>query len=130
MDSRYVVQQHRDNSADIAISYIPIGDNRAFVSGLIKIDDKGQVLHFYEKPKGNKTCDVCKQGRRFRSTSVIAKSSECFHCQYSSLSKIAAASNAIEKLYECAQERYEQELHLENIFSIGVDSLLNIGDGQ
>ena len=104
MDSRYVVQQHRDSSADIAISYIPIGDNHAFVSGLIKIDDKGQVLHFYEKPKGNKTCDVCKQGRRFRSTSVIAKSLECFHYQYSSLSKIALADNKIEKLYKCAQD--------------------------
>ena len=104
MDSMDVVQKHRDSGADITISYIPIGDNRAFVSGLIKIDDKGQVLHFCEKPKGNKTGDVCKQGRRFRSTSVIAKSSECFHCQYSSLSKIAAASNAIEKLYECAQD--------------------------
>ena len=77
-----VVQKHRDSGANITISCMPIGDNCAFVSGLIKIDDKGQVLHFYEKPKGNKTCDVYKQSRRFRSTSVIAKSSECFHCEY------------------------------------------------
>ena len=49
-----VVQKHRDSGVDISIPYIPIGDNCAFVSGLIKIDDKGQVLHFCEKPKGNK----------------------------------------------------------------------------
>ena len=99
-----VVQKHRDSSVDITISCIPIGDYHAFVSSLINIDDKGQVLHFYEKPKGNKTCNVCKQGRRFRSTSFIAKSSECFHCQYSSLSKIAVADNKIEKLYKCAKD--------------------------
>ena len=54
MDSMDVVQKHRDSGADITISCIPIGDYCAFVSGLIKIDDKGQVLHFCEKPKGNK----------------------------------------------------------------------------
>ena len=58
MDSMDVGQKHRDSSADITISCITIGDNRAFVSGLIKIDDKGQVLHFCEKPKGNNTYDV------------------------------------------------------------------------
>ena len=53
-----VVKKHRDSDADVTISCIPIGDYRAFVSGLIKIDDKGQVLHFCEKPKGSNTYDV------------------------------------------------------------------------
>ena len=53
-----VVQKYRDSGDDIIISCIPIGDYCAFVSGLIKIDDKGKVLHFCEKPKGSNTYDV------------------------------------------------------------------------
>ena len=67
-----VVQKHRDNAADITISCIPIGDYRAFVSGLIKIDDKGQVLHFCEKPKGSNTYDVTRG--RAAPTASIARS--------------------------------------------------------
>ena len=67
-----VVQKHRDSDANITISCIPIGDYRAFVSGLIKIDDKGQVLHFCEKPKGRNNYDVT--GGRAAPTTYITRS--------------------------------------------------------
>ena len=53
-----VVHKNRDSGADITISCIPIGDYHAFVSSLINIDDKGQVFHFCEKPKGSNNYDV------------------------------------------------------------------------
>ena len=67
-----VVQKHRDNAADITISCIPIGDYHAFVSSFINIDDKGQVFHFCEKPKGSNTYDVTRG--RATPTASIARS--------------------------------------------------------
>lgn len=52
MDYMDFVQKHRDSGADVTISCIPIDDSRASDFGLMKIDDKGQVLYFSEKPKG------------------------------------------------------------------------------
>ncbi|KAK4743197.1 hypothetical protein SAY87_001198 [Trapa incisa] len=52
MDYMDFVQNHRHSGADITISSLPIDDSRASDFGLMKIDNKGRILSFSEKPKG------------------------------------------------------------------------------
>ncbi|XP_057820265.1 glucose-1-phosphate adenylyltransferase large subunit 1 [Cryptomeria japonica] len=52
MDYMEFIQRHIDTSADITISCVPMDDSRASDYGLMKIDDRGRVLSFSEKPKG------------------------------------------------------------------------------
>ncbi|XP_074581460.1 glucose-1-phosphate adenylyltransferase large subunit 3, chloroplastic/amyloplastic-like [Curcuma longa] len=52
MDYMDFVQSHRQSGADITISCIPMDDSRASDFGLMKIDGKGRVISFSEKPKG------------------------------------------------------------------------------
>ncbi|BBG93311.1 ADP glucose pyrophosphorylase large subunit 1, partial [Prunus dulcis] len=53
MDYLDFVQNHRQSGADITISCLPMDDSRASDFGLMKIDKKGRVLYFSEKPKGD-----------------------------------------------------------------------------
>ncbi|KAH7293799.1 hypothetical protein KP509_28G042900 [Ceratopteris richardii] len=53
MDYMDFVQKHKDSDADITISCVPIDESRASDYGLMKIDSKGRVLYFAEKPKGD-----------------------------------------------------------------------------
>ncbi|KAI3701836.1 hypothetical protein L6452_27213 [Arctium lappa] len=53
MDYMDFLQSHRQSGADITISCVPMDDSRASDFGLMKIDGKGKVLSFSEKPKGN-----------------------------------------------------------------------------
>lgn len=52
MDYREFVQRHRDTNADITLSVVPMDEKRASDFGLMKIDKKGRVIDFSEKPKG------------------------------------------------------------------------------
>lgn len=52
MDYMDFVQNHRQSGADITISTLPMDDSRASDFGLMKIDNKGRVMSFREKPKG------------------------------------------------------------------------------
>ena len=52
MDYSKFVQRHRDTNADITLSVVPIDEKRASSFGLMKIDNQGRVVDFYEKPKG------------------------------------------------------------------------------
>ncbi|KAL9255940.1 Glucose-1-phosphate adenylyltransferase large subunit 1, chloroplastic-like protein [Drosera capensis] len=47
----YMDFSHRKSGADITISCLPMDDSRASDFGLMKIDSKGRVLFFSEKPK-------------------------------------------------------------------------------
>lgn len=47
------VQKHIDTNADITVSCIPMDDSRASDYGLLKIDGKGRIIQFAEKPKGS-----------------------------------------------------------------------------
>ncbi|KAI7741332.1 hypothetical protein M8C21_005083, partial [Ambrosia artemisiifolia] len=53
MDYMDFLQSHRQSGADITISSLPMDDSRASDFGLMKIDGKGRVVSFSEKPKGN-----------------------------------------------------------------------------
>jgi glucose-1-phosphate adenylyltransferase len=53
MDYSDFVQRHRDTGADITISVLPMDEKRASDFGLMKIDDKGRIVEFSEKPKGD-----------------------------------------------------------------------------
>ncbi|KAK7245832.1 hypothetical protein RIF29_40684 [Crotalaria pallida] len=52
MDYMDFVQNHRESKADITLSCLPMDDSRASDFGLMKIDNKGRILSFSEKPKG------------------------------------------------------------------------------
>lgn len=52
MDYREFVQRHRETNADITLSVVPMDEKRASDFGLMKIDKKGRVIDFSEKPKG------------------------------------------------------------------------------
>jgi glucose-1-phosphate adenylyltransferase len=47
------IQRHRETKADITLSVVSIDENRASDFGLMKIDKKGRVKSFSEKPKGD-----------------------------------------------------------------------------
>uniref|UniRef100_A0A5B7B003 Glucose-1-phosphate adenylyltransferase n=1 Tax=Davidia involucrata TaxID=16924 RepID=A0A5B7B003_DAVIN len=53
MDYMDFVHNHRQSGADITISCLPMDDSRASDFGLMNIDNKGRILSFSEKPKGN-----------------------------------------------------------------------------
>jgi glucose-1-phosphate adenylyltransferase len=46
------IERHRQTKADITLSVIPVHESRASDFGLMKIDKKGRVTSFSEKPKG------------------------------------------------------------------------------
>ncbi|KAK6159489.1 hypothetical protein DH2020_006803 [Rehmannia glutinosa] len=52
MDYMDFVQNHIDRNADITLSCAPVGDSRASAFGLVKIDSRGRITQFSEKPKG------------------------------------------------------------------------------
>ena len=47
------IQRHRETKADITISVVPMDESRASDFGLMKIDKKGRVTAFSEKPRGD-----------------------------------------------------------------------------
>ncbi|KMT00416.1 hypothetical protein BVRB_9g217200 [Beta vulgaris subsp. vulgaris] len=52
MDYMDLVQNHIDRNSDITVSCVPVGESRASDYGLMKIDSRGRVIQFWEKPKG------------------------------------------------------------------------------
>ncbi|CAK9326457.1 unnamed protein product [Citrullus colocynthis] len=52
MDYMDFVQNHIDRNADISISCAAVGDSRASDYGLVKIDSRGRIIQFSEKPMG------------------------------------------------------------------------------
>lgn len=52
MDYMAMVQNHIDRNADITVSCTPTGDSRASDYGIVKIDSRGKIIQFAEKPKG------------------------------------------------------------------------------
>ncbi|KAF8388047.1 hypothetical protein HHK36_026713 [Tetracentron sinense] len=53
MDYMDFIQNHRQSGSDITIACLPMDDSHASDFGLMKIDNKGRVLSFSEKPKGD-----------------------------------------------------------------------------
>ncbi|XP_076901814.1 glucose-1-phosphate adenylyltransferase large subunit 1-like isoform X2 [Bidens hawaiensis] len=53
MDYLNLLQNHIDRDADITVSCVPVGESRAPDFGLLKFDNKGRVVQFAEKPKGD-----------------------------------------------------------------------------
>jgi glucose-1-phosphate adenylyltransferase len=52
MDYSQFIERHRETNADITLSVIPIDEKRASAFGLMKIDERGRVIDFDEKPTG------------------------------------------------------------------------------
>lgn len=47
------IHRHRDTRAAVTLAAIPVEESRASDFGLMKIDRRGRVLYFSEKPKGD-----------------------------------------------------------------------------
>ena len=53
MDYADYVRKHRESGADVTLSVVPIGYKTASSFGLMKVNDKNQIVEFSEKPKGD-----------------------------------------------------------------------------
>lgn len=53
MDYADFIHRHRETNADVTLSVVPIDEKRASSFGLMKIDDRGRVVDFCEKPTGD-----------------------------------------------------------------------------
>ncbi len=53
MDYSEFIKRHRETGADITLSVVPIDEKRASSFGLMKIDERGRIIDFSEKPKGD-----------------------------------------------------------------------------
>ena len=53
MDYRDFLSRHFDTRADVTISVVPCRPSEAEGFGLLKTDDKGSIIEFKEKPKGD-----------------------------------------------------------------------------
>ncbi len=52
MDYGKFIQRHRETNADITLSVVPTDEKKASALGLMKIDDRGRIIDFSEKPTG------------------------------------------------------------------------------
>lgn len=52
MDYEKFVNHHRKTGADITLSVLPVDQKKATAFGLLKTDEKGKIIKFLEKPKG------------------------------------------------------------------------------
>ena len=57
MDVKKFVAKHIINKADITVATIPVNRKETAGFGVLKIDEKGKITDFYEKPKDKKTQD-------------------------------------------------------------------------
>jgi glucose-1-phosphate adenylyltransferase len=53
MDYADFIHRHRETKADITLSVVPIDEKRASSFGVMKINERGRVVDFCEKPKGD-----------------------------------------------------------------------------
>jgi glucose-1-phosphate adenylyltransferase len=53
MDYSAFVKHHRETGADITLSVVPIAEDTASEFGLMKVNDRGEIIDFSEKPKGD-----------------------------------------------------------------------------
>ncbi|KAE9593740.1 putative glucose-1-phosphate adenylyltransferase [Lupinus albus] len=52
MDYMDLVQKHIDSCADISVSCLPVNGSHASDFGLVKVDERGRIRQFLEKPNG------------------------------------------------------------------------------
>ncbi len=53
MDYRAFIGHHQKSNADVTLSVAPVTESRASGLGLMKINEKGRIIDFKEKPKGD-----------------------------------------------------------------------------
>ncbi|GBG61446.1 hypothetical protein CBR_g21791 [Chara braunii] len=53
MDYQKFIEHHRVTNADITVAALPMDEKRATAFGLMKIDSRGRIVEFAEKPKGD-----------------------------------------------------------------------------
>ncbi|HEU4869507.1 MAG TPA: glucose-1-phosphate adenylyltransferase [Pyrinomonadaceae bacterium] len=53
MDYRHFLERHHETGADVTVSVIPCEPRAASEFGLLKTDEKGRIVEFKEKPKGD-----------------------------------------------------------------------------
>jgi glucose-1-phosphate adenylyltransferase len=51
MDFRQLIKTHRETAADVTIAVLPVARAAAAEFGILRLDDSGRVVDFFEKPK-------------------------------------------------------------------------------
>lgn len=61
MDYRKLIEQHKATQATVTVGVVPVRRDQASGFGVLKVDDKGRITEFCEKPKDQATLDhmVC-----------------------------------------------------------------------
>ena len=57
MNYEHLIQEHINNGAEVTISTIPVERKEAPNLGILKIDEQGRIIDFFEKPKDEKVVD-------------------------------------------------------------------------
>jgi len=60
MDFQKMIEVHREAKADVTIAAMPVTREAAKALGIMRVDDRGQVTGFLEKPRTNEEMDVVK----------------------------------------------------------------------
>ena len=65
MDFQKMIETHEKNGADVTIASVPVTRDRASSLGIMRIDEKGKVLGFLEKPKTDEELEHVFTGEDF-----------------------------------------------------------------
>jgi glucose-1-phosphate adenylyltransferase len=60
MNFREVIEQHKENGADITIATLPVGRTEAQACGILHMDETQRITRFVEKPKEDAVLDSLK----------------------------------------------------------------------
>jgi len=58
MNMRAFVEHHRESAADITIAAKPVGREEARGFGILRLDSRGRIIEFHEKPRTNEQLDA------------------------------------------------------------------------
>jgi glucose-1-phosphate adenylyltransferase len=58
MDFRQLRDTHRGHGADATVAVIPVSKEQASAFGIVKLDGKGRIVHFEEKPPPERLADL------------------------------------------------------------------------
>ncbi|NUO09157.1 MAG: glucose-1-phosphate adenylyltransferase [Candidatus Brocadia sp.] len=57
MNYQQLIKEHIGTGAEVTVSVLPVERKEAFHLGILKIDEQGRVIDFFEKPKDEKVID-------------------------------------------------------------------------
>ena len=78
MNFREVIEQHKENGADITIATLPVGRTEAQACGILHMDETPRITRFVEKPKEDAVLDSLKLSPAMSTQLGIAEGRDSF----------------------------------------------------